>query len=110
MDNQKVWKALYYSAMRDATDVLQFIPVIGDLLADPIEDMAIREIQKTLSPQELSRYFETSKILPEVASMLITMKVPPPSPLAVEKALREKGWALPPSPIEALRKRGWALP
>jgi len=110
MVTAKQWRALYYAAMRDSTDFLEMIPGIGDLIADPIEDMAIREIQRTLSPEELEEYLETSKILPEILSMAKTVKIPPPSPLAVEKALREKGWAIPPSPLEVLRKKGWAIP
>jgi len=110
MDNEKLWKALFFSAVRDATDILEFIPVVGDLLADPIEDTALREIQRTLTPQQLGEYLQTSTILPEVPAMMKTLKVPPPSPSAVEKALREKGWALPPSPLETLKRKGWAIP
>lgn len=100
---------LYYAAIRDATDILGFIPVVGDLLSDPIEDMALREIHKTLSPEEMKEYLELSKIFPEVPAMLRTLNVPPPAPSNVEKTLRDKGWALPPSPIEALRSKGWPV-
>lgn len=103
-------KALFYAVVRDATDLLEFIPVIGDLLSDPIEDMAIREIQRTLTPEELAKYLKTSQIIPEVPSMAITLKIPPPSPLAAEDALKKKGWALPPSPLATLKKKGWAIP
>jgi len=110
MNDEKVSKALFFATVRDATDVLEFVPVVGDLLSDPIEDMALREIQRTLTQEELRKYLETSKILPEVPAMAMTLRVPPPSPSAVEDALRKKGWTLPPSPLEILKKKGWAIP
>jgi len=109
-NDEKVSKALFYATVRDATDVLEVIPVVGDLLSDPIEDMALREIQGTLSQEELRKYLEASTILPEVPAMAITLRVFPPSPSTVENSLRQKGWKLPPSPLATLKKKGWAIP
>ena len=108
---EKLSKALWFAAVRDATDIIEIIPVVGDTLGDIIEDISMKQIRETLSPEELKEYIETSQIIPEVPSMLKTLKVPPPSPIKIEKEMETKGWfPLPPSPLRVLKEKGWPIP
>lgn len=113
--NEKVSKALYYASLRDATEVIAEVPIIGDIIAHAVDDIALNQIRATLSPEELKKYLATSATsselpLNEIPSMMRTLNVPPPSLTSVEKGLRQKGWALPPSPLEPLKKKGWKIP
>jgi len=70
-----------HNAMKDATattlgQALGFIPVVGDAMADVIEDLHGKELRDTLTERELAEYQKQDKVAPSVIALARTfMKV-----------------------------------
>lgn len=54
-------EALKAGAAIDASFPVSWIPVVGDIVADVVEDVYAEKLQESLTPQELQRYYHWDK-------------------------------------------------
>jgi hypothetical protein len=67
--------ALKASIGRDAADLLNFIPVVGPIIAEPISDTYLAQINDSLTPEEFKRYMGWEKKSPwSVVAVLQTIR------------------------------------
>ena len=64
--------ALMHAVAVDLSFFLGLIPVIGDVVADIVEDLHGAEIRRTLTPEEYNRYLREDKVAPSGLAMLRT--------------------------------------
>jgi len=70
-----------HEAMKDATattlgQVLGLLPVVGDAMADVVEDLHGKELRDTLTERELTEYQKQDKVSPSVIALARTfMKI-----------------------------------
>lgn len=58
---------------QDLAFVVGFVPVLGDAIADVVEDAYFRNIQETLTPAEFETYKQLDIYNPSVIAMLRTL-------------------------------------
>jgi len=70
-----------HEAMKDATattlgQILGLVPVVGDAMADVVEDLHGKELRDTLTEKELTEYQKQDKVSPSVVALARTfMKI-----------------------------------
>lgn len=57
-------EVLKAAALDDLAGLIAFIPVVGDIISDPIEDTAMAKLHDTLTPQETIVFQNADKALP----------------------------------------------
>ncbi len=65
-------KALGHAAGVTAAQVIGLCPVIGDAMADVIEDLHGKEIKSILSSEEYDEYLKHDKVAPSIVAMVRT--------------------------------------
>lgn len=65
--------ALKHAIGIDMSSVIGWIPVVGDIVADVVEDMHGAELQKLLSSDEYREYLKQDKVAPSTIAMLRTL-------------------------------------
>jgi len=71
--NEKNRRAMLHAIGSDVSNLIGWIPVVGDVLADVIEDMHGAEIQKILTPEENREYSKQDKVAPSTIAMARTL-------------------------------------
>jgi hypothetical protein len=65
-------KALGHAVGEDLSMIIALVPLVGDIVADVLEDLHASEIKKVLSPSEFDTYMENNKVAPSAIAMLRT--------------------------------------
>lgn len=65
-------KALAHALGEDLSTIIALVPLVGDIIADVLEDLHASEIKKVLSPSELDIYMENNKVAPSVVALTRT--------------------------------------
>jgi len=69
--------ALRHVVAIDLSGIVGWIPVVGDVVADVVEDLHGSELHRILTPEEYDRYLVEDKVAPSFIAMIRTfMKVP----------------------------------
>jgi hypothetical protein len=71
MDDRRS-KALGHALGEDLSTIIALVPLVGDIVADVLEDLHASEIKKTLTPSEFDAYMENNKAAPSTVAMLRT--------------------------------------
>lgn len=73
MPDSHARKAIAHSIGEDASQIIAFIPWVGDIAADIISDLHYAEIVKTLTPDEYRDFTQYNKIFPSAIAMARTL-------------------------------------
>jgi hypothetical protein len=65
-------KAMAHSVAIDISSIIGWIPIIGDIVADVVEDLHGAELRKLLTPAEMEKYVKEDKVAPSTIAMLRT--------------------------------------
>lgn len=71
MDERK-GKALAHTLAIDISGIIGWIPVLGDIAADVIEDLHFGELRKNLSKPELEEFLKQDKVAPSSIALIRT--------------------------------------
>jgi len=65
-------KAMAHTAAIDISSIIGWIPIIGDIVADVVEDLHGAELRKLLTPSEMTKYVKEDKVAPSTIAMMRT--------------------------------------
>lgn len=70
-------KAMSHAVATDLSTIVGWIPVVGDVIADVVEDLHGAELRKLLTKEEMDRYVVEDKVAPStIALARVFMKIP----------------------------------
>lgn len=64
--------ALRHALGSDLSQVVAIVPLVGDTLADVLEDVHMAEVKKLLSPEEFDRFLQETKVAPDTLALIRT--------------------------------------
>ncbi|GAI60429.1 unnamed protein product [marine sediment metagenome] len=70
--NERRRKALGHAAGVTAAQVIGLCPIIGDAMADVVEDLHGKEIKSILTSEEYDEYLKHDKVAPSIVAMVRT--------------------------------------
>ena len=77
MDERKT-KAMMHALASDLGTIIGWVPVIGDIVSDVVEDLHSAELRRILTPAEMSEYVRHDKVAPSTVALIRTfIKVKP---------------------------------
>jgi len=65
-------RALLHTIGKDLSAVFNAIPLVGDVIADILQDLHAAEVRKILTPEEYKYYIRYDKVAPSVIAILRT--------------------------------------
>jgi len=65
-------KAMAHTVAIDISGIIGWIPIVGDVVADVIEDLHGAELRKLLTPTEMNKYVKEDKVAPSTIAMIRT--------------------------------------
>lgn len=65
-------KALAHTVAIDISGIIGWIPIIGDVVADVIEDLHGAELRTLLTPTETETYVKEDKVAPSTIALIRT--------------------------------------
>jgi hypothetical protein len=65
-------QAIRHGLGEDLAQIIALIPLVGDIVADAIEDLHHSEIKDILTPEEYKRFSEYNKWMPTSIAMIRT--------------------------------------
>jgi len=69
-------KAMMHALASDIGTIIGWVPVIGDIISDVVEDLHSSELRKILTPAEMNEYVRQDKVAPSTVALLRTfMKI-----------------------------------
>ena len=68
--DEKSRNAMKHAIAIDASMVPGLIPVVGDVVADVVEDLHFAELRKILSPDEFDEFIKQDKVAPATIAMM----------------------------------------
>jgi len=69
-------KAFKHTIATDISGIIGMIPVVGDIIADVVEDVHGAELRRILTEEELSEYMRQDKVAPStIAAIRTFMKI-----------------------------------
>lgn len=71
--NKKSRNAMLHAIAIDGSMVPGMIPVVGDIVADVVEDLHAAELRKILSPSEYDEFLRQDKVAPATIAMVRTL-------------------------------------
>jgi len=71
--DEKSRSAMLHAIAIDGSMVPGLIPVVGDIVADVVEDLHAAELRKILSPSEYDEFLKQDKVAPAIIAMMRTL-------------------------------------
>lgn len=65
-------KALAHTVAIDISGIVGWIPIVGDIVADVVEDLHGAELRKLLTPAEMNKYVKEDKVAPSSIALVRT--------------------------------------
>jgi len=65
-------KALRHVVASDLAAIFGIIPIVGDIIADVVEDLHGAELSRILTPEEQEEYRKQDKVAPSIIALLRT--------------------------------------
>jgi len=76
MDDRRA-DAMRHAMAIDLSSIVGWVPVVGDVISDIVEDLHFSELRKILTKPELDEYIKQDKVAPSTVAMIRTfIKVP----------------------------------
>jgi hypothetical protein len=66
--DEKSMNAMKHAVAIDASMVLGWIPVVGDVVADVVEDLHAAELRKALTPRQYDVFEKNDKVAPAIVA------------------------------------------
>lgn len=70
--DERKGKALAHTVAIDISSIIGWIPIVGDIVADVVEDLHFSELRKNLSKPELEEYLKQDKVAPSSIALVRT--------------------------------------
>jgi len=70
--DERRMKAVMHTVGKDLSGVFNVIPLVGDIIADILEDLHAAEVRKILTPEEYKYYVRYDKVAPSLIAILRT--------------------------------------
>lgn len=65
-------KAMAHTVAIDISSIVGWIPIVGDIVADVVEDLHGAELRKLLTPSEMNKYVKEDKVAPSSIALART--------------------------------------
>ena len=65
-------KAMLHAVASDLGTIIGWVPVVGDIVSDVVEDLHSVELRRILTPTEMNEYMRQDKVAPSTIALLRT--------------------------------------
>lgn len=68
--NEKRSDAMKHAIASDVGSIIGYIPVVGDIVADVVEDLHATQLRSLLTKDEMDEYMKQDKVAPSTIALL----------------------------------------